>query len=316
MLLGKRNRAVVIVSVALAFVYLNALVNQRREITQYGNISSISSPKQGNLKCLPFEKELDEVLNSSKQIFITMPAKSAGTSLKAFVNQCTNYEPIDNFINKQFEIRDFMTSSLELPKIIAGHCYSSENLINLIQNTSKNTLLVFIHREETDRLRSAIKQVVTDSLCHVNDENCKIDESYLISEVIQKRQDELHFGAPEILTCDVYNKIEETMPKMIFVNYKNVDKLQAAIAAHHCPEYLDKPVHANVDKEKPFSVSVALDKSTGESTSLEYWINAKGELLEWGYQLKREQSCQGTTRHMEDRLFECGSNGFLMVGRW
>lgn len=40
-------------------------------------------------KCLPYETELANLVNASDQVFVTMPGKAAGTSMKMFVGRCT-----------------------------------------------------------------------------------------------------------------------------------------------------------------------------------------------------------------------------------
>eukprot|EP00957_Ditylum_brightwellii_P022976 1734066-Ditylum_brightwellii.AAC.1 len=70
-------------------------------------------------KCLTFDEDLNELVSRAEQVFITMPAKSAGSSLKDFVTQCMNVDPWigqDNFINGAPLVNKFMTDSLHLPK--------------------------------------------------------------------------------------------------------------------------------------------------------------------------------------------------------
>eukprot|EP00957_Ditylum_brightwellii_P160381 12209475-Ditylum_brightwellii.AAC.1 len=102
--------------------------------------------------------------------------------------------------------------------------------------------------------------------------------------------------AGRILTCEVYDKIDDTALKMVSLNYKQVEKLQAIIAAHHCPEMLEKPVDKNIDASREMQVLVVLNKNK-IVVSFDTWVEAKGELLDWGYQLKKVKATkqrQGT----------------------
>uniref|UniRef100_A0A7S2A0I2 Uncharacterized protein n=1 Tax=Ditylum brightwellii TaxID=49249 RepID=A0A7S2A0I2_9STRA len=279
-------------------------------------------------KCLTFDEDLNELVSRAEQVFITMPAKSAGSSLKHFVNQCMNVDPWigqnnNNFINGAPRVNKFMTDSLHLPKVIASHLYGEDTLLRLLQNTGRNTLLIYIHREETSRLLSAVKQVISRACSgnipfdrkydevRVNGTHCEIDESFIVKEIIVKKQNEMRNSAGRILTCDVYDKIDDTAPKMVFLHYKQADKLQAIIAAHHCQDMLEKLSHQNIDADKKMQVSVVLEKSKTE-VRLDEWIKAKGELLEWGYQLKEGEGCQAKTRHMEDKLLSCDDELLLI----
>jgi ABC-type tungstate transport system permease subunit len=208
-------------------------------------------------KCLKFDDdhyadELDHLISSAKRIFVTMPAKAAGTSLKEFAQQCTNSDYSDNFPNWHDSSEAFLTQSFELPKLIASHSLTDQTLVDLIQHSSRQTLLIHVFRDETDRLISGIKYVVNLEVCRwthkkvgLSDLNiakdkrnqCMVDEFALI-KMIKKRQQEIGFGNPETLTCRVYDAIDENAPNMAFVHYRQASKLQELLAKHHCPELL------------------------------------------------------------------------------
>ena len=42
-------------------------------------------------KCLTFDETFDNLVASSSRIFVTMPAKAAGSSLKVFTNKCVGF---------------------------------------------------------------------------------------------------------------------------------------------------------------------------------------------------------------------------------
>jgi len=255
---------------------------------------------------------LNQLIANAKQIFITMPAKSAGASLKAFVDNCAGSTE-DSFINNGDKIDDFMTSSLHLPKVIVAHSYGKRAMNRLLEHMTRDTLLVYIHCEETERLRSAIKHVTKTILCwEQNDNNidpCEIDEQVLIQS-LQNQFAEIGLGARRILTCEVFNKIDETVPKMVFLNYKQADKLQELISNHHCPE-LSNPVHLNTEEQREVRAKINLMNGKN-STTIEDWVEAKGKLLEWGFGFNKKGPCERRTRSMEDQLFAC-EDGILMT---
>ena len=48
---------------------------------------------------------------------------------------------------------------------------------------------------------------------------------------------------------------------------------------------------------------------------LEDWLKAKSKLLELVFSVKRDVSCQGTTREIEDGLFTCSNQTLLISGQ-
>lgn len=94
---------------------------------------------------------------------------------------------------------------------------------------------------------------------------------------------------------------------MIFLRYKQSNKLQRLLAKHHCPELLDDPpTEKNVAKDKPMIAYLRLRKEGSVVVKLDDRLHAKGDFLEWVLQLKNHATCQAKTRHMEDdELFAC-----------
>lgn len=58
-------------------------------------------------KCTNFEDRLDELVESSKSVFITMPAKAAGTSLKQFTFSCVGTYSYEDSKTKKKEKHQF-----------------------------------------------------------------------------------------------------------------------------------------------------------------------------------------------------------------
>lgn len=113
-----------------------------------GNNTGISSA----YSAIP--KTLDDLLYRHKQVFVAMPAKAAGTSLKEFTKKCMKRNDPDNFINAPIQVRKFLTASYGLPSIIASHLYTGDQpLIDLIQHASSRDAIIiytFIGRRRKD----------------------------------------------------------------------------------------------------------------------------------------------------------------------
>ncbi len=99
--------------------------------------------------------QLQEMIDSTEEVIITMPAKAAGSSLKQFADQC--YGKVwaeDNYLNFiQNKGITGLTSHYELPKVMASHMYTQNSFIHLIKNVRNGALMIYSHREETDRLQ-------------------------------------------------------------------------------------------------------------------------------------------------------------------
>lgn len=268
--------------------------------------------------CLSFEGRFKKLVQSSKQLFITYPAKAAGTSLKNFTKDCMGETHIaeDNFFNFEHRVIDTLITNFQLPSIITGHLYNDETLVNLIKGASDNTLLIYSHRHENDRVVSSIKQVVSrlckglleaieefESYVDLNGNNCVIQEEGLRDLILQQKL-EIGLGVNNTLTCQVYDAIEEHKAKVVVFHYKQVVRLQKLLAEKYCPKLLSKsPIHVPTFGGE-LNINVKL-LSTGKQVTMDEWINAKKELLEWGFGLKKNIQCQGRLRDMEKSLFSC-----------
>jgi len=331
-----KNKLLLAVSICLilTFGYLN-------RYTGYLNISisltdrQVSTPSQiygGNSKCLSFDEELRNIIQGSSRIFITMPAKAAGTTMKRFAEKC-NHDKIDkidkeklnNIFNNEKKIRKFLTKPHEISKIIVSHAYSDQALLRLIPYITKETPLIYIYRNEQDRLMSAIRMVTATGICELHQHNvkvlrndndrCDIDEDTLIDSVIGPKLGEINKGAPEIMTCTFYDAMKNHGPNIIFVNFKQVNRLQEIIAEYNCPEIA--PMQRNTAGEHmPTYVKLhddGVDSSIWggrnendkeEYMDLEDWMRDKKDVIEWALEMGKSQ-CQIHTKHLEDNLLAC-----------
>jgi len=313
-----------VIGICVVYLAINVIRKDGRRLTSvereneiYSRMHANSSAKKPS-QCLSlgFEEKMDILLSETKQVFVTMPTKAAGTSFKRFTSKCMKRgirDFPDNFVNFADMAQDFLTSSLQLPSIISSHLFSDKPLVELARHTTRDTLIIYIHREETDRVLSAIEQVLTGyqtELKYCEEEHsskrCTLDEEVVVN-IIQNRTTEIGCGSPNILTCEAYSAIEQNAPNMVIVHYKQTDKLLKILAKHHCPDLLEEPpTRENLSAEKSREVIIRLKDGKGVVIKLEDWLREKRELIEWTLLLKKNRSgCQGMTRHMEDDLFAC-----------
>ena len=283
-----------------------------------------------SFKCPDQSSDLRDMISETNQVIILMPAKAAGTSLKEFAIKCNppSYSRLkDNFIN--FDIEQIVTNSLQMPNVIASHINNDDNLIYMINNIPKSTLLIYIHRDETQRVTSAINEVVTNwcrrgnghpnilleppsKFFYKEDMNkCYVSEEQLINDAIKNKVYEIGIGQSELLSCDTYDAIRMNAPTMAFISYNQVNELQELLADRYCPDLVNEQVVSNVGSNKEYQAYVR-GKSSKESSPipLSKWLQAKQNTLEWSLGLNNDATCTAKTRLMEKKLLDCDS-GFL-----
>ena len=279
---------------------------------------------------LNFEQEMDELLSqdSAKQVFLIMPAKAAGTSLNAFTHECMKVKYGKDFHNFSGEAgvnfpwmdKDFLMHSFEMPSIISSHLMNSVPFLDIAKHATRKTLMIYVHREETERTLSAIREVLTQQSCakdvnaedsiivNRNETHCVLDEKPVL-DIIRERRAEIGASTFNALNCESYKAIKENAANLVVVHYKQASKLQEVLAKHHCPALLEKPpTEANVATEKHMEVYLRLEKKRGgveTVVKLDEWMDEKREVLEWSLQIKKHVTCQGKTKNMEDELFAC-----------
>lgn len=274
-------------------------------------------------KCITFDDHIEQMIADANQMFVTMPAKAAGSSLKRFASACNksvNQNQFDNFINGPRLERKYLTSSYELPKVVASHVYNDEGISDLMRDMTDKSLLIHIHRHETDRLLSSIIHVVRARLCggltHGLDTSiatitngiCVIEEEGLVDKIIAPKKMEIAFGQSSILTCKMFESIQSNNPNIIIVNYKQADRVQAAIAKKYCPDILSRQDNVRSQRKAKSFVKLA---STGSLVDIEDWVQEKRDYLEWTLKLKAGISCQAETKRMEKDLFSCADESVI-----
>ncbi len=168
------------------------------------------------------------------------------------------------------------------------------------------------------------KQMRTKFKIRKNNTHCILDEGSFVNEIAANGA-EVGFSTHRLLTCQSYKAIKDSSPQLVFLHYKQVDKLQRILAKHHCPEMLgDLPIRQNVAAVKSLQVLLhkkGSDKAGSESVvRLKDWLNEKGPAMEWTLKLRRDASCQAKTVHMEDELFACPDEALKVtsesIDRW
>jgi len=265
------------------------------------------------------------------QIFLTMPAKAAGTSMKDFVKRClpNSKKNPDNFVNYPDKTKSFLTSSFKLPPVIASHMLTDQALIDLMQHASSDlTLLVYIHRSETDRLLSAIRQVLASLVCdrktykigdlkrfHMerNATHCILNEGPAV-ELIERRVAEIGIGSFNVLSCRAYEVMKETAPNLVLLNYQQAGKLQQLLAKKYCPDVDPKRSNDGLKKTQVYlRLENHKNKKEQQIVKLSDWLQIKRNLLEWTLKLKSNATCQAKTKEMERRLSSCPDEAMQLV---
>mmetsp|Transcript_65045 Transcript_65045/g.96079 ORF Transcript_65045/g.96079 Transcript_65045/m.96079 type:complete len:376 (+) Transcript_65045:32-1159(+) len=273
---------------------------------------------------LNLNQGMDSLVARARQVFITMSPKGGGSSMNTFTRRCNNITKVRQFgFIGNDDQKELLAGSMQVESIISSHVGKDTGLIRLAMYPSQKTLMIHIHREEGERVISAVK-MISDHMCKIkypkgdrhqrvynktvitkNETHCILDTETMV-DLIAKGHREVGAGAPKLLTCKLYDALQENAPQLVFLNYKQIDKLQTLLAKHHCPELLDElPIKINVADDKEQKIFLYDGNHEKGAVRIEEWLDAKGPVLEWALNLRSEASCQAKTIHMEDELFGC-----------
>ena len=270
-------------------------------------------------------KSLRRVIASTHQVLAVGPAKAAGSSMYSFSSECNNGTPYTYGEMGKFLRRTSGESSLtkyyEMPSVVSSHVHSSQTLVDIIKDAPRDTLLLYVHRQETSRLQSAVKQVLDRDCGSTKDSgddadalkregnSCYVNEEHLL-EIIKSGKAEIGQSTNNLLTCEVYEAIEDYAPTMAFIDYKKANEVQELISEKYCPSLLGNPVVKNVADNKQFQVHVK-SIATSADVTLDQWLATKSSTLEFALRLNKDASCVSKTRIMEDQLYL--NNGILFA---
>ena len=122
---------------------------------------------------------------------------------------------------------------------------------------------------------------------------------------------EVRYGVTNLLKCDTYSMIEENAPNLVFIDYKQLDKLLNLVSKHHClgqtlvRQYKASDQQSILVELLTESTNSVSKNSTNIMKSIESWLEAKMGVIELFLNLKEEVSYQATTRKMENNLMAC-----------
>ena len=270
---------------------------------------------------LSIQESLHNLITSTHQVIAVGPAKAAGSSMYQFSKGCNNatsytYGEMGSFLRRASTRESLLTKSYEMPSVVSSHVHSSQTLVDIINDVPRDTLLLYSHRQETSRLQSAVKQVLNRDCEQSGDDalkregnSCFISEEHLL-EVIKSGKDEIGQSTNNLLTCEVYEAIENYAPTMAFIDYKKANEIQELISEKYCPQLLGNPVVTNVATQKKMQIYV-WSNATSADVTLDHWLATKSSTLEFALQLNKDATCVSKTRIMENQLYL--NNGILFA---
>jgi hypothetical protein len=220
-----------------------------------------------------------------------------------------NFTSVDetNFIFNYVEgPRSFLSSSYQPPRVIAAHLFTDAAFKRLVKNVRKDSLIIYVHREESDRLLSAIKHVAYMSKASAAKEIFEEDElEELIVNSVRNADNEMGYGATRILTCNLWNEIDETGPNIAFVDYRDSSALQDLLAEFYCPDQPSVRVNRAADTEYKGGRTKSVRLKDGSDVDLVDWLAAKREVLDFALSSSSESSCKRKNHFLEESLFSC-----------
>ena len=277
---------------------------------------------------------MTDVIAAFSRLHVMSPAKGGGSSLRAFVSACNDHDFEDSFYRSSGagDWKSFLTDFFEPPAITAGHM-GVKNFDQVVRKLPSSNLAIYSHREEITRLKSALIYVAQQRLISprlgwnkgflsfstdfqkkhdfaitiVNETYVEIEAKGLMA-LLKENIYERGYDESRMLTCDLYESIQESKPDLIFMSYTQIDEFQKMIQEKYCPSYMEDPVHKNYGKEYAHVVS-----PDGSVYLINDWIDARINILEWASNLRHpDGACRGETRIMEEALASCPS-GFVQV---
>ncbi len=289
-------------------------------------------PPQIGLKCLSFENEMEDILSSTRQVYIAMPAKAAGSTMGVFVRdycmKAYNLGPHGsdtNYFNSKQKLEYIKTHNDVFPSVLSshtGHNWKDFNtMIDRVDDLTDDELLIYMHRPEIERLLSSIKDVawklcnpritirdfppVKDRIHYQPDtETCIIEEDALF-EIIHNHIYEIGINLQNAINFQFYNEIQKHAPKnLVIAHFKQTDEVMKAIAKYHCPEILDQlPIKVNVGSDKESKIHVQLKSDKSKIVSIMEWVEKKKHVLQLKHDWFDDYECQGNIREIEEKMF-------------
>ena len=310
--------------------------------------------------CFDLERHgsMNDVLAKYERVVIVAPPKAAGTSLSRFAGECAGGLLGENSFDRNIlntpKKREYVLSQDAdvLPSVIASHISNDVALVDLLKYIPQKSLIIYVHRQETDRFASAIRHVVDKRICRMGDtvpagidkgpnfyldrNRCIIDEATLFRHV-QNKIYEMKSGSSQIWSCGLYQYLDENgSPDLVIMNYKQANNLQRVVAKRYCPN--QAPIrHPSGTPGRTNYVRLSSDALNNTSNrnqddddmsgivKLNDWLQRKKTLLDYYSRMEDVPSspssyCQAKTKHMENLLLQCKDQtmevAFLGIEEW
>lgn len=235
--------------------------------------------------------------------------------MKLFAKDCTGVNRDANWLYSSKRTQQYLKQQMyTVPPFLSARISSARMFQRLLQNAITSSLVIYIHREDTDRFRSSIKQVIATRKYSKLD---VVDEDAVYKEIAQKSM-EIRLSGSSLLTCPVYRSIEENRSNVVFVGIDKMDDLLNLLVRNFCPSYSlsNNRAHVNQGVNKPSQLVRLGEKSgrpegaTNDTVSLDEWIEAKLPLLEHAYEQRSRASCHGETRRIEQEVLACPDQAY------
>jgi len=286
--------------------------------------TSVTTPinDRKQYKCLTLT-DMKDLVARLPQVFLFATTKAGGTSFKSFAKTCAQSN-VKNLDPKQ------IMEEYHVPSIISEHIGPgmTERFLNLLHQASTSSLIIHSHRLEISRLKSAIIFVIRklvdpeSSLPEIMAWSSEFQRrykfkvkydgtNYFIPEgallvILKEKSQEIRFLDTEVLTCDVFDSLQNQSPQFIFMNYQQSNRIQSLLSEKHCPGQANIETNKGQVSGRGLNVIVKVP-SDHSQRYISDWVDMKINILQWAYNMKQNNECQGKIRIMEKELFSCPS---------
>ena len=244
--------------------------------------------------CVTSMEDLEQRMNSTSMTFVLPPYKGGGSSLYRLQKFCSGAPLKPNkLLSNQEVLKDFFVLNETVPKFLMTHVVKSETLTDLIYHASPDSLIVFLYRNERDRLVSAVRHILEHRLCgswnitekhyealvvEKDESKCLVGEEALVEFIRPPRKYEVTGSVRNILSCKFFDLIRENYPNIIFMEYSKQDELQRVLAKVNCPELMPQvPFRVNESGDVP---NVFILRADGKQVPIMEWLKGKAHVLE------------------------------------
>lgn len=258
--------------------------------------------------------DLDRLIENAAIVYLLAAPKAGGSSFAEFTKECVGtgrggwIDPDDV---------SSLLSRLEMSKFFARHITTNDFVNKLIKETPRNALLIATYRDETDRLASAIKHVM-GRVCQKganktitplavrkrkNDRiSCILDEQDFVEKIIKTKHNEIGVSTLETFSCGFHDSLTENNPNIVMLSMNKLSDLMELLRVKYCPSVKVQHLASHIFAK---NWDYYLKIKNGTEVEINEWLGHKGNFLEYILGLKRNVSCQGKSRQMEDKIMAC-----------